>query len=134
MAARQTDRPPVDFDAEARKVWRVARAQLLEQGTWKVADEQLLALYVRSLQTARLARARIQRRLKRDGEEAAYFSTGSLKQLVSHPDVQLSRQAEGDAAGYAAALLLSPVARLRAKVGEPQSLEDEFTQLLKERS
>jgi phage terminase small subunit len=128
MAAKRTDSTPVDFDVEARKVWRVARAQLLEQGTWRTADEQLLALYVRSLQTARLARGRIQRRLKDQGEEAAFFSRGSLKQLVSHPDVQLSRQAEGDAAGYAAALLLSPVARLR--VGVVLSLEDEFSALL----
>lgn len=129
---RRTDAAPTELDATARKVWRTARAQLERQGTWQDGDAELLAAYCLALQTARQARARIAKRLKAEGEEAAFFSRGSQRQLVSHPDVQLARQAEGDAANYADKLILTASARRRAGLIGEQTIEDEFASLLKE--
>lgn len=130
MPRRRDPAIPVDLDAEAVRVFERARLQLEEQGTWKAADVDLLGAYARALQTARQARARIAGRLKGEGEHAAYFSLGSTRQLVSHPDVQLARQAEGDAERYAAALLLSPQARTRARLATDAGIDAELAAML----
>jgi len=110
--------PPSDLDGESRAVWRIALAELQLVGSWTPATAPLLALYVRALQTARLARDRIARRFEERGEAAAYFALGSTGQVVAHVDLGVARAAEADAAAYAAALLLSPAARRRAAVAQ----------------
>jgi P27 family predicted phage terminase small subunit len=118
-------KPPSDFDAASKAVWRTALEELQELGVWTDATAPLLELYCRALQTARAARVRIARRLKTDGDGAAFHSLGSLKQLVIHPDVQIARQAEADAAAYGRELLLSPGARQRSHIdGDDDALLD----------
>lgn len=132
MARKRDPALAPDLDSTAVAVFERARTQLEEQGTWKSADVELLACYARSLQTARMARARIDERLKAEGEFAAFYSYGSARQLTAHPDVTLARQCEGDAERYAASLLLTPQARKRAGIDGVASLEDEFAAILKE--
>jgi P27 family predicted phage terminase small subunit len=111
-------KPPADLDAESKRVWREAQRELDELGVWTAATVPLLALYCRALQTGRQARARITRRLKSQGEQGAFFSKGSMGQLVAHPDVGIARQAEADALGYGRELLLSPAARRRSRLDD----------------
>jgi phage terminase small subunit len=119
MASSMTlPKPPADLDASSRKVWTTALAELEDAGTWTEAAAPLLELYVRALQTARQARGRISKRLKQDGEEAAFFAKGSMGQLVAHPDIGIARSAEQDAARLAAALLIEPAARRRARLDQ----------------
>jgi len=108
--------PPADLDAESKRVWREALQELRALGVWTEPTAALLALYVRSLQSARQARERIARRKTKQGEEAAFFSRGSMGQLVAHPDIGIARQAEADAANYGRELLLSPAARRRSRI------------------
>lgn len=108
--------PPAELDAVGKATWRVARAELLTVGSWTDATAELLRLYVVALQTGRQARSRIAARLDADGEHAAYFTKGSMGQLVAHPDVAIARQAEQDAATYGRELLISPASRRRARI------------------
>lgn len=108
--------PPSDLDADARRVWRIALAELVAVGSWTDATAELLGLYVRALMTARLARGRIAARAGTLGDEAAYFARGSMGQQVKHPDLDIARSAESDAASFGDRLMLSPVARHRASI------------------
>jgi phage terminase small subunit len=122
--------PPSDLDAESRAVWRIALAELELVGSWTLATAPLLALYVRALQTARLARSRIAARFDQ-AADAAFFALGSTGQLVAHVDLAIARAAERDAATYAGLLLLSPAARRRAQVvPEGDEFDDELERAL----
>lgn len=108
-----TQPPPADFDATARRAWRVALAELQTVGSWTPATGELLAAYCRALMAARLARERIARRAAEHGDDEAYTTHGSQGQKVQAPDLKTMRDAERDAVGYAAALMLTPAARKR---------------------
>jgi phage terminase small subunit len=89
------------------------------QGLWNPSDTLGLERLVRSVEVGRLARARIAARAKRS-PDAAYLTAGSQGQLVQHPDLKTAREAERDAAAYAAALLLDPRSRAQYKIVEEE--------------
>ena len=93
---------PTHFDQTARLLFveRVAGYQALS--IWDDEDRDLLERYVTSVQVARLARARISERARArpDDPGGAYTTNGSQGQLVQHPDLKTSRDAENDAQKY----------------------------------
>jgi len=114
--SRERVPPPTDLDAKAKRLWRDTRNALQEQGDWIDSDAQALERYVRACERARLARDGIPR--DEDGR-LVLTAPGSKGQIVQHPNVKTAREAERDAADYAAALLLTPAARKRADVRPP---------------
>lgn len=100
--------PPEDFDTESRAVWKKTQKQLEEQSTWQESDMPALERYVRSLYRARISWEGIPR--KKDGS-LELTARGSQGQLVQHPNVKTTREAERDAQDYARDLLLTPKAR-----------------------
>lgn len=118
--------PPAGLDRAARLLWRLTIVQLGDQGTWADSDLPLLERYIRSVEVARHARGRIERRAKSNPAEA-YVTRGSQGQLVQHPDLKTAREAERDANDYAQDLLLSPKSRrqhdIKPQSGRPGKLE-----------
>lgn len=120
--------PPPDLDAEGRRVWVRIRRELEAQGAFRIdSHSELLSLYARSLQRARLAHERIAARVAA-GDPGAFHALGSARQLSVHPDVLILRQAEADAAAAADRLVLSPAAQLRARF-EAAAVPDELDAL-----
>jgi P27 family predicted phage terminase small subunit len=107
-------KPPADFAAPERSLWRRSIVALTEIGLWHASDTDPLERYCRACATARLARERTARRVK--AGEAGYTALGSMKQLVTHPDVELERRAHLDADHFAQQLGLTPAARRRLGV------------------
>jgi P27 family predicted phage terminase small subunit len=107
---------PDDLDDEGRRVWRETVKSLRELDLFEPVTAQVVALYVRALQVARLARERIDVRLADDGPTAAFFSKGSMGQMVEHPDLGIARRAEQDARQLAGELLITPASRRRLKL------------------
>jgi len=120
MPRQQT--PPKDFDPRARGIWKAAQGLLRRQGTWRPADRELLAQYVRNVSAAHAARAQ----LAKEG----ITTTTHDGRPIPHPCVKIARDAEADARSTAADLLLTPASRKRAGVEEPKSLEDELAILI----
>ncbi len=118
--------PPASLDDSSRALWKRTIEQATEQGTWAMVDLPLLERYVRAVEVARHARARITARAKVDPDRG-YFTLGSQGQLVAHPDVKMAREAERDASDYADDLLLTSKARRRHNIkphaGQPGKLE-----------
>jgi phage terminase small subunit len=114
--AQKTPPAPAGLDSKSRALWRRLCLAMQAQGTWDLSDSLALERLVRSVEVGRLARARIAARAKR-GADGAYLTRGSQGQLVQHPDLKTAREAERDAASYAADLLLSPRARAQYKLG-----------------
>jgi phage terminase small subunit len=116
--------PPPDLDPQGRRLWIRIRAELEAQGTFQIDQHsELLSLYARSLQRARLAHERISARVAA-GDPSAFHALGSARQLAVHPDVLILRQAEADAAVASDRLILSPSAQLRAKFEQDQAPDE----------
>jgi phage terminase small subunit len=107
---RNPEVPPRDLDPESKELWKSTIEALTAQGTWQTSDVPLLQRYVTSLRIARAADRRITAREEAMGDDA-FVCEGSHKQLVSHPDLRVLREAQRDASGFATELLLSPRTR-----------------------
>jgi P27 family predicted phage terminase small subunit len=113
---------PADLDEASRKLWAATVRALRDQGTWQASDAGSLERYVRACARAAAAQAII----ARDGLTAL----GGRGQPVPHPAVRIARDAERDAALYAADLLLTPRARRLAGLSETSAMDDELAGLL----
>lgn len=123
-------KPTTSLDAASKRLWSVVVRELEARGVLREVDEAAIARYVLAEQVARLARGRIADRAKCD-PDTAYVTRGSQGQLVQHPDLKTAREAERDAAAYAADLTLTP--RSRASLGEQVAPgPDPFQQFLQE--
>jgi phage terminase small subunit len=129
MPARNLRKPPDDLDAESRALWRRTLEQLEAQRTFAESDIPILAMYVRALEVARHARARIAARVQAGGDDA-HFTRGSMRQLVQHPDIKTAREAEHDAAAYAASLLITSRERKRHKIRRPRTSPSQLELIL----
>lgn len=109
---------PDDLDRQSKAVWKKTRSLIRRDGRWRPEYSLLLERYVRAIEVARLARARIAKRAEFD-TDSAFTTRGSQGQLVQHPDLKTARDAEKDANEYARELVLTPAAR--AKMGEPDA-------------
>jgi P27 family predicted phage terminase small subunit len=101
---------PSGLDAASKALWRLVVDDLTARGVLRDVDEPAIGRYVVAEQVARLARQRMAARAKRD-PDSAYTTRGSMGQLVQHPDLKTAREAERDAASYAADLGVTPRAR-----------------------
>ena len=113
--------PPRELPSEGAKLWRAAVRHLKRQGTWQDTDAPLLEAYVKSVVTARKARALA---------DAEPFVTGSRGQLVPHPGLKLAADAQRDACRYATTLLLTPEARKRNHLTRPNAPSNELHEIL----
>jgi len=92
----------------AAEAWHATIEALEEQDTFQVSDLPLIARYVQAILTASRARSATGGKL---------FAVGSMGQEIIHPGIKLARDCDQDADRYATRLLLTPEARVRAKVG-----------------
>jgi P27 family predicted phage terminase small subunit len=114
MAIKQ----PTGLDAASKALWRVVVDDLTARGVLRDVDGTAIGRFVVAEQVARLARGRIAARAKRD-PDTAYVTRGSQGQLVQHPDLKTAREAERDAAAYAADLGITPRSRSALKEQTP---------------
>lgn len=113
--------PPSDLSDDAKALWRKTQKQLEEQNTWQESDMPALERYVRAMARARLAWEGI----PRDKEGNLNLTArGSQGQLVQHPNVKTTREAERDAQDYARDLLLTPKAREQHQIEKRRADKD----------
>jgi P27 family predicted phage terminase small subunit len=103
---------PGDLDTTSKSIWKKTRNLIKTEGRWRPEYSLLLERYVRALERGRHCRARIAAREELTPGEG-WFTTGSQRQLVQHPDVKTMREADRDAHDYATALLLTPASRAK---------------------
>lgn len=98
---------PAHFDEAARILFLEKVVSYQQAGMWDDEDREILERYVTSVQVGRLARERIKKRADEspDDPASAYTTRGSQGQLVQHPDLKTSREAERDAQVYEDKLL-----------------------------
>lgn len=125
--AADSTTPPPDVDRDSKELWKVTLEQLEAQGTWQTSDVKTLERYIRAEERARVARAGLPR--DRDGR-LVLTAKGSQHQLVQHPNVKTSREAERDANDYAKELLLTPASRRRAQVEAGGGRDDPLSDVL----
>jgi len=102
--------PPEHLDEQSQRVWSHVLMDLRERGTWSDLYAPLLERYIRTLEQARKARARIPEEGLTEGENG---------QLFEHPAIITAREAERDATVHATSLLLTPAARAGFRVDFP---------------
>jgi len=113
------------LDAASRALWTLVVGDLRNRGVLREVDGPAVARYVRAEEVARLARARMTTAAKR-GEDP-FTTAGSQGQRVQAPDLRTARDAERDAAAYAADLGLTPRSRAQHRLGgEPDAGADPF--------
>jgi P27 family predicted phage terminase small subunit len=117
--ARFSPAPPRDLAAPEAALWRRTITALRDLGMWQEHDIDAVERMVRASAIARAARERVAARLKRHGDAAAFFSKGSMGQLVEHPDLAIERRARMDADVLARELGLTPAARRRLRLDSP---------------
>jgi P27 family predicted phage terminase small subunit len=125
MAARLPI-PPKDFAAPERALWARSIKALRELGVWRESDTDALERLCRASEMSRLARERIAARADGDDPESAWLSKGSMRQTITHPDVELERRARLDADKLADVLGLTPSARKRLGVVIEQDDDDDL--------
>lgn len=109
---------PDDFDQEAIALHARTHQALVEQGTWRTHDADLLNRYVRREQEARAIRGHV--------EEHGRFQVGETR-IYAHPGLDKLKDALRDVQALADALVITPDARRRhGRDGEEDGDGDEF--------
>ena len=120
-------KPPADFAAPERALWRRSIEALEELGIWQPVDVDARERYCRASAMSRLARERIAKRAKAD-PAGAFIAKGSMGQPVIAPDVELERRARLDANALARELGLTAAIRKRLSA-QSDDLDDMLAEM-----
>ncbi|GEM_PF-4601552 len=120
-------KPPANFDAPAKALWKVVERDLRERESLRDVDAAAVERYVRAEMVARLAWARVAEREKVEGA-AAWRVRGSHGGWQPDPDVRTAQQASKDAQSFAADLGITPRARAAMRTA-PDELDSMLADL-----
>jgi P27 family predicted phage terminase small subunit len=111
--------PPGNLDAASRKLFQLVVRELESRSALRDVDAPAIARYVLAEQVARLALARIAKREKSEGVEAAWSQQITHGGRGQHADVKTYLAASAQAASFAHDLTLTPRARARLRDQAP---------------